>query len=256
MIETETGFIKRDFEKTGVFLNIMFLIIMLLIGCFAFTSDRFPVRLPAGSKPLAVFSFLTAAGQLYEIAASHRYDEPVAIAIYSLLLLLCAVFFVLYGLSQLYPIKIPSAFTVIPVVTMAYKLIVVFMRYTGMANISDNLLETGMLISLTLFFLWLGKIFNGMLSNFNIRILFASGLLAVLFCFVGTLPRFFLIFAGMGNVLHIQTLPNPADVALGLFIVAFLLEYFSLKNLEPELPENNNPFPFPDINNDFYLGDE
>ena len=232
MIETDTGFIKRDFEQAGIFIKILYVAMILLVGAFAFTSGRFPEKLPQGSKPLAVFAFLAALGQLYELVASKHYDSPAALVLYSLLLLLSAVFFVLYGLSQLISVQIPNLLTLIPVVTMIFKLVMAFMRYTGMANISENLFDIGMLIFLSIFFLWFGKILNGMVSKYNIRVLFASGLLAAFFCFVYTIPRFFIILAGMGSLLHTGTFPNPANVAAGLFIVAFLLEYFGHKNLK------------------------
>lgn len=251
MTEVDTGFLKPDFQQAGLLIGIGLIFMLLLIGFFAFTSDRFPVQLPQGSKPLAVFSFLAAAGQIYEIISSSGISDKAVFALYSILLLLSAVFFVFFGISQLIPIKIPNMLTLVPTVTMVVKLIWKFMRYTGMANISENLFDIGMLIFLTLFFLWMGKILNNMTSKYNLRVMFATGLIASLFCFVCTLPRYFIIMFGMGNVLHTESLPNPADVAIGLFIIAFLIEYFSQKNLEYQ--QQTDP-QFPDTGSDFYVG--
>lgn len=230
MTEPATGFFKPSYAALGVAMGV--LLGLCLAGLLALS--RFlkePFR-PIGDKsiPLAAAAFLMAAAQLYEAAAVMLSDTRIGITLvlHMLLLFGSVAFFAMLGVSRISYLPLPHILTVLPVLLWVYKLVAAFIHYTGIANISENILEIALLCFSLLFMLQQGKFLSGDRIKSG-RWILGGGICTALLCAAATLPRYILLLCGQGSLIHDGALPNPSDLVLMLYILAFLLSLYPLR---------------------------
>lgn len=228
MIEPDTGFVKPEYGNLQTALTAGLFFIIIAFTVFSALSRRRPLdieELPI--KPLGVFAAVTAAAQLIEVAIlalSSTFD--ISNMLMMLFLLLSSSFFILFSISIFTGNRIPMFASVFPVILYVYKLVASFISYTGIANISENMFDVAMLCVTLFFFLLHGKYLSEVTSPKKSRIIFPVGLVASLFCFLCTIPRYAIILLGASNILHESALPNISDFIMGVYIAAFVLICF------------------------------
>lgn len=226
--EPETGFVKPEYMPVAVVLAVSLVVALTAIFLLAKFSGSHPTGLKKRSVPLAAISFAMAGAIVFEIITTVL-KQPFypAYLILILLLLGCIAFFIMMGSSQISDRKLPASLALILVIYWIARLIVTFMSFTGIANISENVIETGTLCFSLIFLLDHGKILSGVNAEKSMRWIFPTGLMASLLCGLSALPRYILIISGNGSLIHEGIIPTPVYLILCVYIVVFLLNLTS-----------------------------
>jgi hypothetical protein len=139
--------------------------------------------------------------------------------------IVAAVFFVLYALASFKGngIAFPVA-SLLPVLWATVHLMVSFMHYTTVVNISDYLFDMLKMVFVMLFFYYHAR-YAGRVTNGNeIKGMLSFGLPAVFFTLVCILPRY--IAMAYGQAVTIDYSDDLLFVALSVYITAVLISVF------------------------------
>lgn len=239
-VDTKTGFFKPEY-KTAAYLILAFIFVFCVaLVILSFTCCKSPDTLPKKNLPLAAGSLFAAAAlfcELYSELYGIRLNLYTSTPQWQRLLLgaagiLTVLYFLLYGLSAVFPIKLPPLLAVLPAVYMIVRIICSFVAISSLALISDNLLVIAAYCLLLLFFLAFGKLYNNVGNERNFRRLLAFGLTAVILCFTQSVPHIIINAVTDGGYLHTSNLANVSLAAMGTFTLLFLIFYFYGKNRE------------------------
>ncbi len=234
LTEASTGFGKLGAPYSG--LNIAIYIITVLIAAAIFTvtsffSKRQPVSAPdmSLSPSLSICCFTMAVFHLLQLGRYMLAGGEITTtfgALYLILLVLSAVFYIFYGVSGFNPIKFPKALTVAPLLLCGYNLISAFIGYTGMANISDSVYECIFLCLCLFFFLLHGKILSAVEIRRSSRMIFPVALLTALFGVLTALAPLFTALLGGAALLHTSPADTITAIIPTLYILIFTLNLY------------------------------
>lgn len=222
-----TGFGKVGGHYSGLNITVYLvttLIAVAVFGVTSFFSKRQPVAAPdmSLSPSLSVFSLVMALVHLFQIGIYLLSGGEITTtygALYLLLLVLSAVFYIFYGISGFSTVKPVKLLSVAPVILCGYKLISAFIGYTGMANISDSIYECFFLCLSLFFFLLHGKILSSVDVRRSARIIFPTAFLMLLFgCLTALSPLTAAVLGGT-HILH----TSPVATVYALFPSAYAL---------------------------------
>lgn len=233
-VERKTGFFTAEHGKFGIYLLLMITVACASTAILSFTTHRSPERPPKKSRPLAAAAFSAAAVTAAEVF-SETFSGTVPAwqtSVLTLAGIAAFVFFIVFGLSLISDFSFPPIASAIPVVYFIARIICVFTSVSSLALISDNLLMLAAYCALLLFFLFFGKLYNGLDRDLNFRKLLSAGLSSVLLCFTQGLPHivFNIIIGGGYN--HTGMLSNIALLVYGIFAGVFLYSHFSVSEGE------------------------
>ena len=116
-------------------------------------------------------------------------------------------------------VPIARGLTVFPVLWCGVRLGASFIQYTGIAKISENLLDVGMLCLYLCFWLFHGRLWSGISSRKTARWVYGVGLAAALFGVICTVPRWIVSLTGIS--LHGASVPGAVDFMMAVYIVVF-----------------------------------
>ena len=210
LIEGKTGFGKIETAYSGLNIAVYVLTALVVAGIFvlcSFFSKRQPASAPDTtlSPALSVFSFFMAMSNLFTavgyLLSGNDIINPYG-ALYLLLLLLSAIFFVFYGISGFGTVKCPKLLSVAPLLLWGYELVAAFISYTGMANISDNVYECLALCCILFFFLLHGKIISSVDLRRSARLMLPTAWLTALFGLLASVPPLIVAILGGSQLLH------------------------------------------------------
>ena len=240
-IEASTGFSADGYyEKVNI---IIYGVMVLLIGIPSFfsavSSNRQPTRAPIPkSFPLLTICNFLVAGCLLVVAGIRcvSLENLTALSIIELIvLLISAVWFIIYGIAGIVTIKLPTALSIAPVLLYLFKLINVFISHNGLASISENLIETLFLCSLLLFFLLQSKILCKITIRKSSRIIFTVALITFALMLIGNLPPLFMGLVGKGELLHSSSVFDFEYVLVGTYAFIFTMQLYSKSKWPPSI---------------------
>ena len=232
-VDRGTGFFLQEQKTVGVGLTVLIGVFCAVSVILAFTSHRRPEHPPKKNLPIAFGALLAAAATGHELV---RESFSGTVLRWQLTLLAVAgvaavAWFAAFGLSQILPLRVPPVLAAIPAFYMVIRIICAFTSISSLALISDNLLLMAAYCTALLFFIQLGKLYNGLEGDSNFRKLLASGLAAILLCLTQSIPHIVINLCTEGYH-HTSDAANASVLAYGVLILAFTLSHFSKRNME------------------------
>lgn len=240
LIDPSTGFFLDDQMQFNIFISILLAVIPILFILFSYFKNDYTedisfrsigfgvVSLLFGFVFLIESAYIAISGQLFTLSNEAGYSIfSFQALLYMLLCILSALGFCLQAASCFGGIKKGMFLMIFPVITWIYRLISSFISFTGIANISENIIEIFMLCTSLLFLLAHGKAVNNIECKKNLRMATAFGLAAASLCAVSTLPRYILLIMGRTDLLHEGKSGSILDIGLLIYAVCFL--FFALK---------------------------
>ena len=261
-IDGATGFsVPGSYEKVNIIVYALLVLIIAIPTFFsAVSSNRQPTRapIPKSFPLLTVANFLIAVCML--ATAGYKF---LILETYSLLgllelclLLVSAIWFILYASAGFVKIKLPVAFSIAPVLLYLFKLISIFISHNGLANISENIILTLFLCSMLYFFLLQSKILCKVVIRKSSRHIFPVAVLTFMLMVISNIPTLLITLIGKSDILHTSSVVNLEYIVVGAYALIFTLQLYS-KNKWPashyqhstEHMETNEPNP----NNTFVM---
>ncbi len=232
-IEASTGFSAGGyFEKVNVVIyGVMLLLIVIPSFFSAVSSNRQPTRapIPKSFPLLTVSNFLVAIYLL--VSTGFRLINPISLTplliIELILSIVSAVWFVVYAMAGIVDIKLPTALSISPIILLLVKLINIFISHNGLANISENLIESLFLCSLLLFFLLQSKILCRFTVRKSSRIIFTVAVVTFMLMLIDNFPPLFINLIGKGELLHTSSIFNLEYVMFGTYAFVFTMQLYS-----------------------------
>lgn len=240
LIEHSTGFDKNNANNGYIAIVIYALYFVFAIGTYVLVN--FFSKIQPSSRPeiekspfLAVASLVLSAFFLISSASTvvfSDFTENTASNTLSLLTgLFSFLFFLLYGMGKWAKIKLPSGFTVAPIIYFVYRLVISFINYTGVTNISENIFDIIFLCLALLFFLLHGKILSGIEVRKSCRQIFSLGLLTFFLGCLNSLPLILTVAFGREAELHsMPTLGTLEYLLFGIYALTFTLYLYGNKS--------------------------
>lgn len=239
VVDTVTGFFKKEFETVGNIMLVAVFVIALAAAFFAFTAHRSPEQPPRTNKILGIAAFLPAVSLVYQILGESfpASVQPWQLTLLKLTGLASALFFVLFGLKAFVKIPLFKGMFVLPVMYFIMRVICDFTVVSSLALISDNLLLITAYCTVLWFMLQFAKLYNSADNEYGFRRLMAGGILSVILCFTQSVPHIIVNFYTKNSYLHTSFEANLNLLFMGAFILVFMIFHFSHKN-SCELIEN------------------
>ena len=235
MIDPRTGFFKPEFSALNIAISIAFGVVLLLFLVLGFkTKDKFSETKNKSPVLCASSMFLAFAlmieggimlndGSFYAISKETGANEFQLGTLLGFTLLTFSVLaFCVYAVNLARDKKSGGFLLIFPVFYWAYRLITAFITYTGIANISENIIYIAMLCFSLVFLLSHGKIIADINPEKSIKSVLAYGFGGAMLCFVSIVPRFLLTIIGQQDLIHEGILGKPLDLILGVYIVIFM----------------------------------
>ena len=232
-IETSTGFsVHGYYEKVNVIIYAVMVLLFAIPSFFsAFSSNRQPTRapIPKSFPILTVSNFIVAIYLLVTagVGVINLANLTTLPIIELILLIISAVWFIIYGIAGIVKIKLPNALSISPIILLLVKLINIFISHNGLANISENLIETLFLCSLLLFFLLQSKILCRVTIRKSSRIIFTVAIITFLLMLIGNVPPLLINLLGRGELLHTSSIFNLEYVIFGTYAFVFTMQLYS-----------------------------
>lgn len=225
MIDPETGFYREGFSSAEFILFGAWGVILFLIIVFGYLGDPPKDKMPEKAVPLGVASIFLSFAMgfyMYYYSATDRVINAMDF-IFIACILASSLFFLIYGLALFGIFHMPVYLSVIPIVFCGLRLALVFIKYTGMAKISDNILDIGMLVSCLIFMLFHGKIISGIDFKHSVKWGYGIGLAASVICLLCTVPKYYIEFFAHDASIHSTTVPCFVDICLAIYILFFIV---------------------------------
>ncbi len=223
MIDPATGFFYSEYHTFHLVYSLLLagFCVLLLILCLL---DRKTTNHLQSSPVLGVGAFLMALVLLIQAAnALFTLQFSVLYLLQLLCYVLSALAFCIYGIWHLTGYNKGKGLLLFPILLWILRLISVFIEYTGIANISENVLTLLAIAASTVFLLFHGKLTAGIATKTNYIRAMAFGLPASLLCLLASLPRYLLFFSGNSILLHNVSQSTLLELAMGIYILLFFL---------------------------------
>lgn len=227
LINPENGFFFDGMEGLGAALTAATLLIVavgFLLGLFVKTEGI--ITSPKPNAFLGGAALLVGVAQLSEPIVGIAVSYEISPLLYILKLLfigLSGVYFCYFGITMLLGNSPKSVFSVVPVACAVFRLVVTFISFTGMANISDNMYDILALTATMLFLLFYAKSLVGIKFKPGNQMLFSTGLIAVMLNTAAVLPRIIMTFLGVKQYEHIQSDSPISIMFITLYIAVYML---------------------------------
>lgn len=221
----ENGFFYDRCEGIGSLLTATVIVIVAAAALLCFFSKNTDINLiPSKNTALGIAALLAGAAQISEpfSQSTALQNIPSALTFLRTVFILCSGFYFCYlGILTILGVKPKYSFSAIPVIAWILRLVVTFISFTGMSNISDNLYDVLTLGAITVFLLLQGKVFCKIEVKSASSYIYTSAMVAVLFTAVAIIPRFVVAVSGTEEYSHLQV-----DSTLSLFFTAVYIAVY------------------------------
>lgn len=137
-----------------------------------------------------------------------------------------AIFFIVLGVSYISGKSNGSQFKLLAITPLAWSICRIlhrFMRTISFVNVSDLFFELLMIVFLMIFFMAFAQLISGVNNKGVDWKLVGFGLPAALLCLLCFVPRAVMLAMGKGALLTNLSPPEYCDLAIAMFILAFIL---------------------------------
>lgn len=137
-----------------------------------------------------------------------------------------AIFFIVLGVAYISGKSNGSQFKLLAITPLAWSICRIlhrFMRTISFVNVSDLLFELLMIVFLMIFFMAFAQLISGVNHKGADWKLVGFGLPAALLCLLCFVPRAVILAMGKGDLLTNLSPPEYCDLAIAVFILAFIL---------------------------------
>lgn len=227
-VENNTGFIKQQYSGISAGIMVVIFAAIAVLSVTAMAVNRPPYDKHNMRPGLALFSIAVSVVFIYELT---QIVGSMNVNLWQnfLLIVLCflsALFFMAYGITNVYYFKIPPILYLIPVFYSLIKLIVSFVSVASIALISDNVFMLLTNSAILVFMLEFAKYANNINNESNYKKLLGTGMAAVTLCFTSTLPQLIAATCGKNEMLHESVSSIFTTIFIGVFIISFLISFY------------------------------
>ena len=224
LTDFKTGFYKEGMETLGSGLMAFLVITITLASSLIFTSKTQRLISNPSSTLLSASMLFAGLANIVEpfFGSSSLSAVPVAfLGIRTILVVLSGFVFCYFAIAMLTERKPNSALSIVLVISWVARLMTSFICFSKMSNISENLYDILMLVFTLIFIHLFGKTVCGIGAGKTNKLLFASGIAAVLFSAASSIPFIIAQFFEQVKIVHTPT-DNPIT---GLFMAFFISVY-------------------------------
>lgn len=231
-IDAKTGFYFNEAKNFGPMLLVIILLSALAVALFSYLTFVRPKNPPKINPYMSVSAVFLSVGILTEVVFQKNITAIAwQSAALKLLSLAMSAYLILLALSPIFKIEIPKILSSVTVLYMIIRIIFDFTSISKLALISDNIILIVTYCAVLLFFLNYTKLYNDAGTDKMFKNLLSSGLASVVLCFTNSVPNILINIISDESYLHTSMFTNIMVLFLGVFILSFLLSYFSKKNI-------------------------
>ena len=231
-IEANTGFYINETKNFGPILLILILLCALSVGFFAWLTFIRPNNPPKTT----VFMSVSALVLSLSIFAESVLNNTVVVigwqaVLLKLLSLAVIAYFVLFALSRFIKIKLPEIASSLTVLYIIIRMICDFTSISKLSLISDNIFLIFSYCALLTFFLTYTKLTCRADNDKTFKVILSSGLASVVLCFTSSIPNLLINLILKNGYYHSSLLTCVTFFLFGVFILSYVLSYFSNHNI-------------------------
>lgn len=220
MTDPATGFYYPRFETLGVALTLLYVSLIFATMIISVGEMKGCVKIVRGSIPRAIIMIAAALAMLYCVTLGESGALGIIKGVFAVG---AAVYFAAEGFGErLIKADMRRWLSIFPVLFWLAEVIVNFLLYTRMANISENVFDMLAMGSLCLFFLISGRFTNGFATTRSVKLLTPVGLCSVMLCFLASLPRYIAACFPEISAMHPSTYPAWVFAVLGVAVLLLL----------------------------------
>lgn len=238
-IDPTNGFYDNQYSVFTSVILIVFgacCLLLLLASRFLIHKSKTPLHLPRKNTALGMASLLVAAGLIVDVVIEIRRLSSAMVQyknvlyLLSLITIVAAICFFFIGYRLLCGKGIAPGLSIVVLIWSTLRL---FIRYTvefnGAAIISENIYDIFALCGMMMFFLYQSHICASLDNTKAARWIYGFGLVGSMFCFLVTIPRMALMVTGNAGQLTHSSVPSFGNLAIGIYILVFLIVLSSRK---------------------------
>ena len=113
----------------------------------------------------------------------------------------------------------PGIFLILPALFYIFRIIVVFVTYSGVSTIADNSFELASLCATLICMIQFAKIHNGVSTEKVEKRILPTALAAGMIIFTQIIPVIIAMLSGNGSLVHSNILFAPTCIVMGVFIL-------------------------------------
>ncbi|MBO5105504.1 MAG: hypothetical protein J6C29_01250 [Clostridia bacterium] len=228
LTDAKTGFYKEGMEGIGTALMVLLIGVIAVASTLVFMFSKQKLSPTPSSSALlgcvALFAGIANIAEPFLNEISFSAVPAVLLGLRTVMIIASGAVFCWYGIAILFGTKLHASLCIIPIITWVIRLMSSFICFTGMSNISENLYDVLMLISTLISLLLFGKAVCKISKSTTNRKLFASGIAAVLFTSVSSLPCIIAYITSDFTFVHIPVDSPITGLFMALFIAVYLLD--------------------------------
>lgn len=228
----EKGFTLTSYRNYSLFVLALLFATCIALAVVGTQTHRCPAHPPKMKLSLAFPAILYGVWVVFDVvhaffSARVPSWQIVLLAVFGIL---TGALFILYGMKAFKNIKLPSVLFVLPVLYQMVRALCMFISVSTLALTSGHILMLASECSVLLFMLELGKMMCGLDKEKNYRKILSTGMVAVFFCCVTTVPYIVILLSGKQVVLNESYSSLILTFLAGAFVMCFLFNHFSLTN--------------------------
>ncbi len=228
LTEQATGFYYEGMESTAGILTAFAGVIVVITAAFGLLARTEEIKLqPNFSLPLGVSALFTGIANIIEpfFYQSFAGDSVPAtlITVRSISICLAGLVFCYFGYNFIVGKQPKFEFSALLVISLVIRLMSTFVSFSGMSNISENVIDVVMLLVVLMFFHIHSKALCGIETKRSTVFTFMLGAVSVLFISLSAIPGIIVSLASSIEVVHTPADSPVSFIFTALYIIVYLI---------------------------------
>lgn len=237
--ESETGFFISRLSAIGIILTIGIFAVTLVVASFAFTvkkkaKNNFTLSKKGGIiciiLGVALLSYCFGFG-IHPYNAMWQHILELASGI------LCAVWFIIYGLSPFVQLKLPEIFAVIVPIHWILRLIVVFGTFSTTALVAEHIFSLAALSVTAVFMLEFSKAVLGIAGKKVLTSLYPTAICSAVLSLTSSVSRLIVTILSAAEKIHAEVPIDIVGITVGIFMLIISADIFNEAQKEEKTNE-------------------